>query len=63
MLLTLNIAPGVQFHATSASIGLTDGAAMAMKTTLLVDNRSDFVWQQVKAASERLYQTEPQGRC
>lgn len=63
MLLTLNIAPGVCFHATAASIGLSDEAAQRMKSTLLVDDGTDFVWQQVKAASDRLVRIEPQGRC
>lgn len=63
MLLTLNIAPGVCFHATSASVGLSDAAVEAMKGSLVVDHGTDFVWQQVRAASDRLFHTEPQGRC
>lgn len=63
MLLTLNIAPGVCFHATTASIGLADGAALAMRTSLLADEATDFVWQQVRAASDRLFHIEPQGSC
>lgn len=59
MLLTLNIAPGVMFQATSASIGLSDKAADELRRTLAVDEGSDFIWTNVRAASERLAQMTP----
>ena len=63
MLLTLNIAPGVQFRATASSIGLSDKDAAAMQARPEADRGTDFVWINVRQASDRLFHTEPQGSC
>lgn len=63
MIFQLNVAPGMTFHASAASLGISDETASQMKQNQLTGFAFQFVWSNIQDASHRLLELEPMGSC